>query len=107
MKLTESHLRKIIKEELKKVLNESFNADIHDLAIEYRQQVESGQRDENVVSVEQFAKDLFKPVEQVKEDLFYMITDDMGDSRYWLSLVGDPQSPEEVTAVEIGDPQDI
>ena len=100
-KLTESQLRKIIKEELKKVLNESFNADIHDLAIEYRQQ------GKDVVSVEDFAEDLFKPVDQVKEDLFYMITDEMGDSRYWLSLVGDPQSPEEVTAVQIGDPQDI
>ena len=82
-------------------MNESFNADIHDLAIEYKEQ------GKDVVSVEEFAKDLFKPIEQVKEDLFYMITDDMGDSRYWLSLVDDPQSPEEVTAVQIGDPQDI
>lgn len=101
MKLTESHLRKIIKEELKKVLNESFNADIHDLAIEYRQQ------GKDFVSVEEFAQDLIKPVEQVKKDLYDMIKDDMGDSQYWLSLVGNPQSPEEVTDVEIGDPQDI
>lgn len=100
-RITESQLRKIIKEELKKVLNESFNSEIHDQAMEYRQQ------DKSVVSAEQFAKDLILPIKKVKEDLFYMITDDMGDSRYWLSLVGDPQSPEEVTDVEIGDPQDI
>lgn len=117
MKLTESHLRQIIKKELKKVLNESKSyitePDILDLAMKYS--------DEGIrqVSVIDFAKrflnseDIDVDTEEVKKCLSTMII--YGDeARYWLSLEDRygqaPKTVEEVaddTDVMIGDYQDV
>ena len=114
MKLTESHLRQIIKKELKKVLNESYVAEseIRDLAMKYS--------DEGIrqVSVIDFAKRFFNSedidvdTEEVKKCLFNMITYD--EDRYWLSLEDRygqaPKTVEEVaddTDVMIGDYQAV
>ena len=102
MKLTESHLRQIIKKELKKVLNESKSyiteQDILELAMEYSKEG-TGQ-----VSVINFAKrfldseDIDEDIDEVKKCLFTMIYGD--EAGYWLSLEDRyGQAPETVEEV--------
>ena len=115
MKLTEYHLRQIIKKELKKVLNESISdvteRDIHNLAMKYSDE------ETRKVSVINFAKRFFDredvDTEEVKKCLFTMIR--YGDEApRWLSLEDRygqaPETVEEVTDntdVMIGDYRDV
>jgi len=109
MKLTESHLRQIIKKELKKILNESesynFNSGIKGLATEY---FNEGIKE---VSVEDFAERLgVDDIEKFREDLFNMMTND-DEAIYWLRLedrYGDaPETTADIQDIMIGDPGDI
>lgn len=103
MKLTELKLRSIVKEELKKVLNEMHNnGDVIEKAREYYNQ---GKKQ---VYVNEFSADMGMSEEDLKQEIFNALD---GDASYWISVFnrnGLPaQSAEDIYEVEINDPQDV
>jgi len=89
MKLTESMLRTIIKEELKKVLKENVeNEKLTDLLANIAIG-QGGQKRRNSVSVAEVAKMLRTTPEQVKMDLQRMKeADKTGEEFFWIEYPG-------------------